>query len=69
MKLSSAGRTHVGMKRAHNEDSLRQRLLEYYKKTAPLLGYYYAKGMLKGVDGMASIDDVTAQIDKVLEAL
>ena len=46
-----------------------ERLREYYKKTAPLLGYYYAKGMLKGVDGMASIDDVTAQIDKVLEAL
>lgn len=46
-----------------------ERLREYYKKTAPLLGYYYAKGMLKGVDGMASIDDVTAQIDKVLAAL
>ena len=46
-----------------------ERLREYYKKTAPLLGYYYAKGMLKGVDGMASIDDVTTQIDKVLEAL
>ena len=46
-----------------------ERLREYYKKTAPLLGYYYAKGMLKGVNGMASIDDVTTQIDKVLEAL
>ena len=34
-----------------------ERLREYYKKTAPLTGYYYAKGLLKSVDGMASIDD------------
>jgi adenylate kinase len=27
-----------------NEDSLRQRLMEYYKKTSPLIGYYHAKG-------------------------
>ncbi|TIR61914.1 MAG: adenylate kinase, partial [Mesorhizobium sp.] len=33
-----------------------ERLREYYKKTAPLTGYYYAKGRLKSVDGMASID-------------
>ena len=52
-----------------NPEVFDERLREYYKKTAPLLGYYYAKGMLKGVDGMASIDDVTTQIDKVLEAL
>ena len=45
-----------------------ERLREYYKKTAPLTGYYYAKGKLKTVDGMASIDAVTAEIDKVLAA-
>ncbi|TPL51223.1 adenylate kinase [Mesorhizobium sp. B2-4-6] len=43
-----------------------ERLREYYKKTAPLIGYYYAKGKLKTVDGMASIDAVTAEIGKVL---
>ena len=43
-----------------------ERLREYYKKTAPLIGYYYAKGMLKHVDGMAPIDEVTTQIDKLL---
>ncbi|RRI03787.1 adenylate kinase [Mesorhizobium tamadayense] len=43
-----------------------ERLREYYKKTAPLTGYYYAKGKLKTVDGMASIDAVTAEIEKVL---
>lgn len=45
-----------------------ERLREYYKKTAPLTGYYYAKGKLKTVDGMASIDAVTTEIGKVLAA-
>jgi adenylate kinase len=45
-----------------------ERLREYYKKTAPLTGYYYAKGRLRTVDGMASIDAVTAEIEKVLAA-
>jgi len=43
-----------------------ERLREYYKKTAPLTGYYYAKGMLKTVDGMDSIEGVTSQIEKIL---
>ena len=44
-----------------------ERLREYYKKTAPLTGYYYAKGLLKGVDGMAGIDGVTEEIEAVLK--
>ena len=44
-----------------------ERLREYYKKTAPLIGYYYAKGLLQGVDGMASIDAVTDQIEAILD--
>jgi adenylate kinase len=43
-----------------------ERLREYYKKTAPLTGYYYAKGMLRVVDGMAPIDAVTAEIDRLI---
>ncbi|MGB6116992.1 MAG: adenylate kinase [Mesorhizobium sp.] len=46
-----------------------ERLREYYKKTAPLTGYYYAKRSLHNVDGMASIDDVTAEIEALLKAL
>jgi adenylate kinase len=45
-----------------------ERLREYYKKTSPLIGYYYAKGKLRGVDGMADIDAVTQQIEMVLTA-
>jgi adenylate kinase len=46
-----------------------ERLREYYMKTAPLIGYYHAKRLLRGIDGMASIDEVTGQIDAVLGAL
>lgn len=45
-----------------------ERLREYYKKTSPLIGYYYAKGKLRSVDGMADIDQVTEQIEAVLKA-
>ncbi|MBW7057689.1 adenylate kinase [Paracoccus bogoriensis] len=44
------------------------RLREYYKKTAPLIGYYYARGDLRSVDGMASMDEVAAQISAILDA-
>ncbi|WP_333816217.1 adenylate kinase [Tabrizicola sp.] len=45
-----------------NEDSLRQRLLEYYKKTSPLIGYYHAKGKLNVVDGLQDMTKVTADV-------
>ncbi len=49
-----------------NEESLRIRLMEYYKKTSPLIGYYHAKGNLKGVDGLGEIEAVSADIAKAL---
>ena len=49
-----------------NEESLKVRLMEYYKKTSPLLGYYYAKGNLVSVDGLGEIDEVAGEIAGVL---
>jgi len=49
-----------------NEDSVRIRLMEYYKKTSPLIGYYWAKGNLQRLDGMASIDEVQKSIAWIL---
>ena len=49
-----------------NADSLKTRLLAYYKQTSPLVGYYYARGDLTSVDGLASMDEVAAQISKAL---
>lgn len=50
-----------------NEDALKTRLMEYYKKTSPLIGYYYAKGQLSSVDGLAEMDAVATAISKVLD--
>ncbi|MCA0873828.1 adenylate kinase [Seohaeicola saemankumensis] len=49
-----------------NEDSVRIRLMEYYKKTAPLIGYYHAKGNLTSIDGLGEIAEVKAAIAGVL---
>lgn len=50
-----------------NAESLRQRLMEYYKKTAPLIGYYHHAGKLFSVDGLAEIDDVAKSVARVLD--
>lgn len=51
-----------------NEESLKTRLMEYYKKTSPLIGYYYAKGNLTGVDGLASMEEVKSSVAAVMDA-
>lgn len=52
-----------------NAEALKTRLMAYYRETAPLTGYYFAYDLLKTVDGMAPIADVTRQIDEVLAAV
>lgn len=52
-----------------NAEAMRTRLRVYYKKTAPLIGFYHAKGTLRPVDGMASIDEVSEEIRHVLGAI
>jgi len=65
-KCSNCGSTDIKRRADDNEESLRTRLMAYYKQTSPLVGYYYAKGDLKSVDGLASMDDVAASIAKAL---
>jgi adenylate kinase len=49
-----------------NAETVKNRLMAYYRETAPLIGYYFAKGKLKTVDGMAAITEVSRQIDEIL---
>lgn len=63
------GSTDLRRRADDNADSLKTRLLEYYKKTSPLIGYYYAKKQLHPVDGMAEIDEVSRQVAAVLEGI
>ena len=47
-------------------ETVSRRLMVYYRETSPLVGYYYCKGNLERVDGMADIAAVTAEIGEVL---
>ena len=49
-----------------NAESLKTRLMAYYKQTSPLIGYYHAKGMLQSVDGLEEIDTVADRIAGLL---
>ncbi len=49
-----------------NEDTIRTRMRVYREQTAPLLEYYGAKGVLRTVNGVGTLDEVTARISEVL---
>ena len=65
---SNCGSTDQTRRADDNEDSLKTRLFAYYKQTSPLVGYYYAKGDLSSIDGLASMDDVAGSITSALKA-
>jgi len=52
-----------------NVETLKKRLSQYHEQTAPLIPFYEKKGKLRTVDGMASIDEVSEEIDNVLKEL
>ena len=64
----ACGSTRFSRRADDTEVALRQRLMEYYKKTSPLIGYYYAKGKLAVVDGLAEMGAVSNAIEKVLDS-
>jgi adenylate kinase len=68
-KCAKCGSTDVKRRADDNEDSLRTRLMEYYKKTSPLIGYYYHAGDLSTVDGLAEIEDVAGEIARILDGV
>jgi adenylate kinase len=49
-----------------NLETVKARLKAYEKQTAPLLPYYRDKGQLRSVDAMASIEDVTREIEQIV---
>jgi adenylate kinase len=51
-----------------NPETVRNRLYTYYKETAPLIGYYFAKGLLAEISGEQGIDEVQADLRATVEA-
>ena len=60
------GHTEFKRRPDDTEETVRTRMKEYRAKTAPILPIYEERGIVQRVDGMASIDDVTTAIEKVL---
>jgi adenylate kinase len=65
-KCVNCGASDFKRRADDNEESLKTRLMAYYKQTSPLIGYYYAKGDLKSVNGLGEIEDVAAEITGAL---
>ena len=60
------GGTEFVRRKDDKAETVKARLDAYEAQTAPLLPYYDSLGLLRTVDGMAPIDEVTAQIAGVL---
>ena len=60
------GGTEFIRRKDDNAETVRERLVAYEAQTAPLLPYYDSKGLVRTVDGMAAIDEVTAAIGRAL---
>lgn len=60
------GGTEFTRRKDDTAEAVRTRLQAYETQTAPLLPFYAARGLLRPVDGMASIEEVTAAIGRVL---
>ena len=63
----ACGSTNLKRRADDNAETLKTRLMEYYKKTSPLICYYYAKGQLSAVDGLAEVETVADAIAAVLD--
>lgn len=62
----SCGGTEFKRRADDNAETVKTRLAQYHEQTAPILPYYADGGVLKTVDGMAEIDDVTTAINQIL---
>ncbi len=60
------GGTEFTRRADDNAKTVRARLQAYHEQTAPILSYYKEKGAVKSVEGMATIDEVTEQLNAVL---
>lgn len=63
----ACGSTEFTRRADDNAETVKARLMAYYRETSPLIGYYYCKGNLRTVDGMAAIPDVAREIDGILK--
>jgi adenylate kinase len=61
------GSTEFKRRPDDNEQTVRDRMTEYRAKTAPIIPYYEAKGLLQRIDGMADVEDVYSALTAILK--
>jgi adenylate kinase len=61
------GSTEFKRRADDNEEAVRTRMAEYRAKTAPILPHYQAQGIVRRVDGMTAVDEVSAAIGAILD--
>ena len=61
------GSTEFKRRPDDNEQTVRTRMAEYRAKTAPILPFYEARGLVRRVNGMGPIDEVATEIDAILD--
>ena len=61
------GSTEFKRRKDDTEETVRTRMQEYRAKTAPILPHYESQGIVTRVDGMAPIEEVTQEIEKILD--
>ncbi|MBL6958589.1 MAG: adenylate kinase [Rhodospirillales bacterium] len=62
------GSTAFSRRADDNAETVRARLKAYHEQTEPISSYYSEKGILRKVDGMAGINDVTAEINDIVRS-
>jgi adenylate kinase len=62
----NCGSTEFTRRADDNAETFGKRLAAYERDTAPILPYYASRGVLKQVDGMADIDEVTRQLEAII---
>ena len=61
-RLASRGR------KDDTPETIKERIAVYNNQTSPLLDYYGRMGLLKTIEGLGTIDEIFARIEKVLDA-
>lgn len=67
-RIETRARDTGGARADDNAETLAKRLAVYHAQTAPVADYYRNRGMLKTVDGMNTMDQVTSAIESLLSA-
>jgi len=62
------GQTRFTRRADDNADTVRHRLKAYHTQTEPIIAYYEGSGLVRRIDGMLGIDEVTASVMAALQA-